>query len=769
MPTPDRAVRIAVHGTVQGIGFRPAMHRWAHELNLTGSVRNSPYGADVWIQGNPDAVQALLDRLTTAPPAQARIDHMEVVEVPLDMNPCSFRIDLSGNEAAPTASMTPDLATCPDCLRELLNPADRRYRYPFLNCTQCGPRYSIQCGIPYDRANTSMNSFTMCSACQAEYDDPTDRRFHAQPNACRDCGPTLQLLAPSGRTLQVGDPALRQARTLFEQGKILAVKGLGGFHLMVDALNAEAIAQLRTRKHREEKPFAVMMPDLATARCHTLINATEESLLTSAAAPIVLLAKRSPPPAHPVADSVAPGQPSLGCMLPYTPLHHLLLQAWDHPVVATSANLSDEPICIRTREVIDRLGGVVDAILTHDRPIVRPVDDSVLRVVGEEQMMMRRSRGFAPAPVTVQAPQRNRSMLAVGGQLKNTVGLLHHGSMILSQHLGDLKTIAAQSAFEEAVSMLLGLYQTNPPIVVCDRHPDYLSTQYARSRPGVEVIEVQHHVAHIASCMAEHNLMHKVFGLAWDGTGYGDDGTAWGSECMVVDQRAVRRVACLKPFLLPGGEAAIRDPRRAAIGLMITVLGSDLALAKLQEMDRLGFSETDLMNLWNHIHRGKPSPLVSGMGRLFDVIAVLSGLTDHASFEGQAAMMVEAVLETSWTEETPYPLPLIACPQPAPDFWIDPSPLVLAVIEDRMHNVSPALISARFHQALIHLIPHLLAEVDVPDIILSGGCFQNLALREGAARMIAAADRTPRCHRDIPANDGGLAAGQLWYAAWGSC
>lgn len=769
MPIPDRAVRIAVHGTVQGIGFRPAMHRWAHELNLTGSVRNSPYGADIWIQGKADAVQALLDRLATAPPAQARIDRMEIADMPPDSNQCSFRIEISGNEAAPTASMTPDLATCPDCLRELRDPADRRYRYPFLNCTQCGPRYSIQRSIPYDRANTSMDSFTMCSACQAEYDDPTHRRFHAQPNACRDCGPALQLLNPAGHTLHAGDQALDQARTLLEQGKILAVKGLGGFHLMADALNAEAIALLRTRKHREEKPFAVMMPDLATTRRHTRINATEEALLTSAAAPIVLLAKRSAPSAPPVADSVAPGQPSLGCMLPYTPLHHLLLQDWDHPVVATSANLSDEPICIRTREVIDRLGGVVDAILTHDRPIVRPVDDSVLRVAGGERMMMRRSRGFAPTPVTTRAPRLDLSMLAVGGQLKNTAGLLHRGSMILSQHLGDLETVAAQFAFEEAVSLLLGLYRTDPAIVVCDQHPDYLSTQYARSRPGVEVIEVQHHVAHIAAGMAEHHLMHKVFGLAWDGTGYGDDGTAWGSECMVVDQRAVQRVACLKPFLLPGGEAAIRDPRRAAIGLLISSLGSDLALSQLQAMDRLGFSEADLLNLWKHIHHGKPSPLVSGMGRLFDVIAVLSGLADHASFEGQAAMRVEAALEASWANEPPYPLPLIACPESAPNFWIDPAPLVLAVIEDRMRDVSPALISARFHQALIHLIPRLLAEVDLPDIVLSGGCFQNLALREGAARIIVSSGRTPRCHREIPANDGGLAAGQLWYAAWGSC
>ncbi|MBO0711306.1 MAG: carbamoyltransferase HypF, partial [Acetobacteraceae bacterium] len=598
-------VRITVRGTVQGVGFRPFVYRCAVSLGLAGWVENSDEGVTIEAEGEPARLAALVRALSETPPPNATVGAIET----RDIKPSGGRgFTIRGSRATGTrmAAILPDLATCGDCLREMFDPADRRYRYPFTNCTQCGPRYSIIEDIPYDRVRTSMRHFAMCAACQAEYDNPSDRRFHAEPNACPACGPHLVLWDAAGGTLARDDTALVTAATRIHDGAIVAVKGIGGFHLLVDARNEAAVSRLRRRKRREEKPFAVMFPSLAAIRAGCRVSPEEAALLDGRSRPIVLLRRAG----DGVATSVAPGNPRLGAFLPYSPLHHLLLNELGFPVVATSGNLSDEPIVTDESEVLGRLSGIVDLYLVHDRPIVRAVDDSVARVVCGEAQILRRARGYAPAPIAVAGIPGGS--LAVGGHLKTTVALSRPGEVVLGQHIGDLETPAARAAHDRAVADAIRLYAVEPRLVARDLHPDYASGRVAEAS-GLPVVAVQHHLAHVASCLAEHGIAPPVLGVAWDGSGYGPDGTVWGGEFLLVTRDGWRRVAHLRRFRLPGGEAAVREPRRAAIGLLYEAFGDD-ALAMTDLPPVAAFPAGELRVLTTVLARGVNAPWCSSAG-----------------------------------------------------------------------------------------------------------------------------------------------------------
>ncbi|HEU5397295.1 MAG TPA: carbamoyltransferase HypF, partial [Verrucomicrobiae bacterium] len=592
-PLPSARLKLVIHGAVQGVGFRPCVRRLATAMGLSGWVRNSPQGVDIEVEGPRAVLEQFLHRLEKEKPEHCRIQRCETSWLP-PVGDDTFEIEESAAGGVKTALVLPDLATCPDCLREMFDPANRRYLYPFTNCTHCGPRFSIIEALPYDRANTSMKAFAMCPACQAEYDNPDDRRYHAQPNACPVCGPQLELweaaAAPSEspRAMARNYLALLVAARAIRRGQIVALKGIGGFHLIVDARNDVAVRRLRGRKHREEKPLALLFPDLESVRAACDVSAPEAKLLLSREAPIVLLRRRPgsscaccepdelcaavAPAPNLIAPAVAPGNPNLGVMLPSNPLHHLLLAELGFPVVATSGNLTDEPICTDEREALERLRGIADVFLVHNRPIVRHVDDSIVRVMLGEESIVRRARGYAPLPVETGGKGGDGSapILAVGGQLKNAVALECRGQAFISQHIGDLESTQANLAFRRVIADFEKMYDATPALVVADRHPDYLSTRFAQAhRP----LLVQHHVAHVLSCLADNQLTPPALGVAWDGTGYGDDGTIWGGEFFRITAGDIERVAHLRPFRLPGGEAAIKEPRRAAIGLLYELFG----------------------------------------------------------------------------------------------------------------------------------------------------------------------------------------------------
>ena len=563
-----QAVLIRVAGAVQGVGFRPFVHRLATELHLDGTVRNDARGVVIQLEGSVPALEEFRQRLEREAPPAARIASIHGTECDAIFEGAGFSIRESEDGAAPQTSVMADLATCPDCLREILDPSNRRHLYPFTNCTNCGPRFSIVTAIPYDRINTTMTDFEMCPACRAEYENPADRRFHAQPNACPICGPKLSLWNERGETLAEQHESLIAAAAAIRDGKIVAVKGLGGFHLVCDARNDDAVRELRRRKHREEKPLAVMFPSPAAIAETCEIGPLELAALNSIQSPIVLLRKSEISNfGFQISKLVAPDNPMLGAMLPYTPLHHLLLRELGFPIIATSGNLSEEPICIDEHEALARLGGIADLFLVHNRRIARPVDDSVARAMAGRLTIIRRSRGYAPLPVAAMDGSNRGSVLAVGGQLKNAVALATGGSIYLSQHIGDLSTEPAIEAFESAARALPALYDTVPSRVVCDLHPDYASTAFAK-RNGAKPMMIQHHYAHVLAVMAEHNLRGDVLGVSWDGTGFGTDGTIWGGEFLRADDHRFERIAHFRTFPLPGGEAAIREPRRAALGLL---------------------------------------------------------------------------------------------------------------------------------------------------------------------------------------------------------
>ena len=782
IPSAERIIEIT--GTVQGVGFRPFVARLAARLGVDGWVRNDGHGVTILARAPATALDDFAARLRAEAPPAARIATVisiparEIHRTAAAPGPGFVILSSVAPETQPTAAVTPDLALCEDCRRELTDGADRRHGYPFINCTNCGPRYSILRELPYDRPHTTMVGFRMCPACQREYDDPADRRYHAQPNACPVCGPYVELTDGTGRPLASRDDAITMAAEALCAGRIVAVKGLGGFHLMVDAANEAAVGELRRRKHREEKPLAVMFPSLASLQAATVLKADDERWLTSAAAPIVLVRRRSgagaasagdqlPPPIPALAESVAPGNPWIGALLPYTPLHVLLLEEVGRALVATSGNLSEEPLCTDNDEARRRLAGIADLFLVHDRPIARPVDDSVVRRTPEGRMVLRRARGFAPSPLALPFDAATpEPLLCVGGHLKNTVAVTAGKNVVLSPHIGDLSNPVSMDAFRRTVTLLGSLYGGRFTRVVCDAHPDYASTRFAQSL-GLPVTTVQHHLAHVLACLLEHGGgPERVLGVAWDGTGHGPDGTVWGGEFIVVDRKArtAQRVASLLPFRLPGGEAAVREPRRSALGLLHEAFDRDHArLAPLAQS--VGFGESEIAVLLSLLDRGIQAPVTTSVGRLFDGVASLLGLRQQCSFEGQAAMELEFAADTEFQEEAGLIMPIIALG--GRPFWqIDWRPALAEILATKA-QVRPGLLAARFQGGLARSILDVALRVGIDTVVLSGGCFQNARLLDETGKALLAAEFKVLCHCDLPPNDGSLAAGQALGALWG--
>jgi len=749
--------RIEITGSVQGVGFRPFVYRLAHQHRLVGWVINDAQGVTLEVQGGLEELTRFTERLQGELPPAAVIDELRTAEIPTTEER-GFRILPSDAHGTPTATILADLATCEACRDELRDPRDRRHNYPFTNCTQCGPRFSIILSLPYDRPRTTMHTFTMCPACQGEYRAPADRRFHAQPNACPRCGPQLRVFRRAGQVVAKGHEALRFAAAALRESRIVAVKGLGGFHLMLDARDETAVETLRSAKPRRDKPLALMVRDLDQAHRLCLLTPEDEQLLTCAEAPIVLLPRQSDAQ---VAGGVAPGNPYLGIMLPYTPLHHLLLHEFDFPLVTTSGNLADEPICTNETEARERLSDIADLFLVHDRPIARHVEDSVAWNILGESRLLRRARGYAPRPIRLR--QSIPTILAVGGQLKNAVALGSEHRAFISQHIGDLETPEALEAFERTITDFLDLYGTSPLAVAHDLHPDYASTRWAREQrderlDGLPRIAVQHHHAHLASCLADNECEEPALGIIWDGTGYGTDGTVWGGEFLQGDASGFERVAHLRPFRLPGGEAAIREPRRSALALLWETQGETaLRQPGLPSIEAFRPTERDLLG--NMLARDVNCPMTTSAGRLFDGVASLLGLAQRSSFEGQAAMALEFIADENETESYPFALESNSL------LVLDWRPMIAALTADIAAGVAPARISARFHNGLIGAMVKVADRVGTPRVALSGGCFQNRRLVESAAARLSAAGFTPLLHRQVPPNDGGIALGQLCIAA----
>lgn len=755
-------MRIVIRGAVQGVGFRPFIYRLASEMNLPGWVSNSPQGVFIEAEGEKPVLNTFLLRIAKEKPP---ISFIQSLEYSL-LDPIHFKgFEIRSSESSGTVSalILPDIATCEACLAEVFDPQNRRYRYPFTNCTHCGPRFTIIESLPYDRPNTSMKGFAMCADCRREYEDPTDRRFHAQPNACPVCGPELQLWDAAGKTLAVRDAALLAAVTAIRSGRITAIKGIGGFHLVADACSAAAVAALRARKHREEKPFALMYPSIDRIREDCIVSPLEARLLLSAEAPIVLLERRGDAAARSLADEVAPGNPYLGVMLPCTPLHHLLMREIGTPLIATSGNLSDEPICIDEQEALGRLAGIADLFLVHNRPIVRHVDDSILRVVLGRELVMRRARGYAPLPLLLNNSAND--ILAVGAHLKNTVALSVDGNVFLSQHIGDLENREATEAFRQVIDSFTSLYRSHPAQIAADMHPDYVSTRYARAR-ALPVIPVQHHHAHVAACMAENELEGRVLGVAWDGTGYGTDGTIWGGEFLLADEAGFIRAATLRKFRLPGSAPAVKEPRRTALGVLYEIFG-DRAFSQTDLLPVQAFAPAELPVMARMLSRGIHSPWTTSAGRLFDAIASLCGLRQRLNFEGQAAMELEyAATRETLREEYPYHLASQESDaSAAAELVLDWEPLIHAVIQDMRDAIPLARISKKFHNTLVGMILAAAQRIGERRVVLTGGCFQNRILLEDAVRSLESNGFHPYWHQRIPPNDGGIALGQIAAAS----
>jgi hydrogenase maturation protein HypF len=754
--SPQR-VSIRITGLVQGVGFRPYVYRLATESELAGWVVNTPEGVGIEAEGEPVRLQSFLARLPAELPPLARIDTLHTEPLPPE-GESGFRVRLSRAAGPASVCAPPDVATCPACLAELSDPANRRYRYPFISCTDCGPRWSITAGLPFDRERTAMKIFPLCPACRAEYENPADRRFHAQTQCCPDCGPALSL-RDGGGVLTLRDEALRLAAQALRSGAIVALQGIGGFQLMADAGNEAAVLRLRHRKSRPAKPFAVMIESTDAARTLCEISDLEQGLLDSAAAPIVLLRRLGDSEA--IAPGVAPDNPWLGVMRAYSPLHHLLLAEFGGPVVCTSGNRSGEPICVSEDEARVRLADIADLFLVHDRPVLRALDDSVARVVAGQEMLLRRARGYEPI---VRLGRTLPPVLAVGGHLKNTVALAAGDRAVLSQHLGDLDSAEARENFRKTVLDLEALFGVAPDRVAADLHPDYASTRLAEAA-GKPLIRVQHHHAHALSCMAEHGLEPPLLGIAWDGVGFGPDGTLWGGEFLRIEAGGHARIARFRPFPLPGGEKAVREPRRAALGLLYESFGAT-AFERTDLAPVAAFSPAELKTLAQMLDRGINAPLSSGVGRLFDGVAALLGLRQATSFEGEAAMALEFAAERGGTGNA-YPFDLV---EAEGDAWglrwlVDWTPIIPALLEDAAAGriVDAA---AKFHRTLAEIAAAVAAQAGLRQVVLTGGTFQNRLLTEMAVARLETAGFTVHRHRLIPSNDGGLALGQLWAAGF---
>jgi len=726
-------VRARVEGTVQGVGFRPYVYRLASELGCSGHVLNDARGVVVEVEADTKSVERFLARLPAEAPPLARIERVAAESVPVT-GETGFAIRASPPGGEPSAAVTADTATCAECLEELFDPADRRHRYPFVNCTNCGPRFTIVRGVPYDRPLTTMAGFTMCPACAAEYENPLDRRFHAQPNACPECGPRARLVGSDA------EDAVAAAASALRDGAILAVKGVGGYHLACRADDEAAVAALRARKHREDKPFALMAPTVVAARALVALGPAEEDLLVSGARPIVLAPRR---PDAPVAAAVAPGAPELGVMLPYSPLHHLLLADVGAPLVLTSGNVSDEPIAYTDDDALERLAPIADGFLVHDRPIQTRTDDSVVRVVDERPLVLRRSRGYVPDSIGLPVTAA-RQVLACGAELKSTFCVAKGARAWVGHHIGDLQNYETLRSFVAGVAHFEALFAVKPEVVAHDLHPEYLSTKVALERDGVDLVGVQHHHAHLAACLAEHGETGQALGAIYDGTGYGTDGTVWGGELLRGDLCGFERVGSLFAVRMPGGEAAIRQPwRMACAWTQAAGVEAPAALAA-----RPGWDEVSAL-----ARTGLASPLTSSVGRLFDAVAALCGLRSEITYEGQAAIELEAACDAA--ERGAYPL------GPA----LDARPTVAAVVDDIARGTDAGVIAARFHNALAAATARALLEHGPDTVVLSGGVFANRCLLSRTRALLVEAGVRVLVPERLPPGDGGISYGQAAVAA----
>ncbi len=747
-------LRVHIQGIVQGVGFRPFIYQLAHRHRLHGYVANTPKGVEVEVEGTRRDLCQFLEELPELAPPLANITRLETEALPA----AAYRIfeirsSAEGEERA--VLISPDTETCADCLGELFDSKDRRYLYPFINCTNCGPRYTIIKDIPYDRCKTSMATFTMCDDCSREYHDPLNRRFHAQPNGCWVCGPRVWLAGAGGQDLGVADP-ISAAALYLSEGAVVAVKGLGGFHLAVDATRNEAVKRLRWRKRREEKPLAVMSASLAQIERYALVGEEERRLLSCPQRPIVIVPKK---PVNAIAPEVAPRNRYFGVMLPYTPLHHLLLS---HPFLAlvmTSGNASEEPIAIENLEAVERLGGIADYFLLHDRDILLRSDDSILRVVRGKPRQIRRSRGYVPVPIFLKKPVA--SVLALGGELKGTVCLTKENRAFVGQHLGDLENLETLEFLEQTVRHLRRILEVNPRLLVHDLHPNYLTTQMGAAQVELPTLAVQHHHAHVVSCMAEHGLEGKVLGLALDGTGYGDDDCIWGGEILAADERSYERLGHFEYVPMPGGAAAIKEPWRMAIAYLWTIFGEEFfrdnrPLPRSWDRERIGV-------LLQMMRRQVNSPLTSSCGRLFDAVAALVGLRDRVAYEGQAAIELEQCMEPT-IEKYQYALKEIGDRL----LW-SPNAIFAQVFEDAVSGVRAGLISGKFHRTLVEMFVeaclHLSRVHGLNRVVCSGGVFQNVFLLENLEGRLQESGLEVYTPQLIPANDACISLGQAVIGA----
>ncbi len=803
------AERIKVHGLVQGVGFRPAVWRLAKEFNIRGSVMNNGNGVEITAQGSANDLDIFVSAISLQAPPLSRINNIERAKIELSANLLDFQIAESETTEIHTG-IVPDAASCEACKAETLDPFARRFRYPFTNCTHCGPRFSIIQNIPYDRANTTMSGFEMCTDCRAEYEDPADRRFHAQPIACYKCGPKAWLERADGKPFTAEAFTMLDevdaACTLIQRGFIVAIKGIGGFQLACDATNEDAVERLRDLKHRERKPFALMVRDLAVAKEHCDISEAEEALLNDHAAPIVIVPRLQDPRSKTdpvktlnatafqpetsdvggdVADTVAPGVNTLGVMLPNTPLHLLLLRRMPRPIVLTSGNLSDEPQCIDNEDARARLGNIADYFLMHDRPIPQRVDDSVVKIMAGEPRILRRARGYAPAPMQLPHGFENAPpVLAYGGELKNTFCLLADGKAIISQHIGDLEDAATQADYRHNLQLYETLYEHKPAALVCDLHPEYLSSKLARERSektAVRLIETQHHHAHIAACLAENNISLEakpMIGIALDGIGFGDDGTFWGGEFLLADYLSYKRLAVFKPVAMIGGEQAIKEPWRNTYAHLIAEMGWPRFALNYADLELFAFLDKKPREiLEGMITKQVNSPMASSCGRLFDAVAAAVGIArEHAAYEGQGAVELEAIVDEKALHDEDE---MLAYPFAIPRLeesnlpYIEPYAMWQALLGDLILKTPIPVISARFHKGLAKIIVQMVeklsryetGEDEAKTVALSGGVWQNKILLEEVIRRLREKEFEVLTHRNVPTNDGGLSLGQAVIAA----
>jgi hydrogenase maturation protein HypF len=750
----DEGRLIEVRGIVQGVGFRPWVYREACEARLAGRVRNHTAGVTIEVFGKTPAVDRFVDRLATAAPEASVIDSLTSHPIPYEPT-SGFHIEDSERTAERRVAIPPDLATCPACLAEMLDPDNRRYHYPFTNCTACGPRFTIATAAPYDRPSTTMATFRMCPLCQREYDSVQDRRFHAQPNACPVCGPVLTLLDGSGASVETSDVALQAVEALVD-GWIVALKGIGGFHLACDATSEHAVARLRVRKRRDEKPFAVMVRDLDHARSLGVLSSADERLMMSVERPIVLVRRREP---SCLASGVAPNNPLVGLFLPYSPLHHLLMEGVRRPLVMTSGNVSDEPIAYENGEAVRRLSGIADLFVTHDRDIVTRCDDSVARVINGAPVILRRSRGYVPRALRLASPLA-RPVLGCGALLKNAFCAARGGEAVLGPHIGDLENLETFASYRESIERLEQFLGFTPEILAHDLHPDYLSTRYALQRQGVLPIAVQHHHAHVASAMAEHGLDGPVMGVAYDGTGLGPDGTAWGGEILLARYDGFDRLATFRPLALAGGDTAIRQPWRIALALLDDAFGGDAPIEALGLFRNVSRGDVTLVR--GMIDRRLNAPLAHGVGRYFDAMGAIGLERPRATYEGQLALEWNSIADSDENGQYRYRIVRTA------SVWqLDLRAMVRDAVYELIGGAPPAIISARFHNTLAAATADLVRGLarlhgNLP-VVLSGGCFQNAVLAEGVSSRLAP-DFDVRLHARVPPGDGGLALGQAVIA-----